>query len=132
MHKFVKRGLTVADVEEVDSVVDVDTQLVCRYHGYGDVRAYYEDMSAGGAGNARGLAGLDRTRVPLLAVHALDDPIAIYEVALADEVAATEHVMLLATTHGGHIGWPTGWRPAEHRWNFMVDIAMEHADEIVA
>ena len=131
MHKYVQKGITAREVEEIRSVIDIDTRLVCKYHGYDTVHDYYEDMSAGGSGDARGLRRLGGTRIPLLAVHAVDDPIAIYEVALADEVAKTDHVMLLATKHGGHIGWPTGMFPSRNRWNFMVDIAMEFASEVV-
>eukprot|EP00536_Pseudo-nitzschia_multiseries_P016446 jgi/Psemu1/263658/estExt_Genewise1Plus.C_11180002 len=130
MHKFAKKGVTVREVEEVQSVTEIDTKLVCKYHGYKTVYDYYEDMSAGGLGDAKGLKRLDSTRIPLLAVHAIDDPITIYEVTLADEVDKTENVMLLATKHGGHIGWPTGWFPSKNRWSFMMDIAMEFASEV--
>ena len=41
-----------------------------RYHGYGDVRDYYADMSAAGRGDAVGLAKLAGVGVPLLAVRA--------------------------------------------------------------
>ena len=61
-------------------------------------------MSAGGRGDAAGLERLSSARVPLLVVHAIDDPIAPFEVALAEEIAATKNVLLLATKHGGHIG----------------------------
>jgi len=132
MHKFSKKGVTVQDVEEVQSVTEIDTKLVCKYHGYKTVYDYYEDMSAGGLGDAKGLQRLESTRIPLLAVHAIDDPITIYEVTLADEVNKTENVMLLATKHGGHIGWPTGWFPSKNRWKFMMDVAMEFASEVTA
>ena len=131
MPKFLKRGITVAEVEDAQTVTDIDTKLVCKYHGYKTVFDYYEDMSAGGLGDEKGLKRLNGTKIPLLAVHAIDDPIAIYEVMLADEVAKTDNVMLLATKHGGHIGWPTGLFPSENRWNFMIDIAMEYASEVV-
>lgn len=130
MGRFVKKGLTLKDVEAVASVNDIDSELVCRYNGYPTVHDYYRDMSAGGAGDEHGLKRLNSAKVPLLAVHAIDDPIGIYESALADEVSKTDHVMLLATKHGGHIGWPIGLFPSKNRWNFMVDIALEFADEV--
>ena len=131
MGRFVQKGITVRDIEKVASVSDIDTDLVCRYNGFDTVYDYYRDMSAGGGGDEHGLKRLNRARVPLLAVHAIDDPIGIYESALADEVSGTDHVMLLATKHGGHIGWPHGMFPSKHRWDFMVDIALEFADEAV-
>jgi len=130
MGRFVRRGITVRDVEAVASVHDIDAQLVCRYNGFDTVRDYYRDMSAGGAGDEHGLRRLKGTKIPLLAVHAIDDPIGIYESALADEVPETDHVMLLATKHGGHIGWPTGMLPSKNRWNFMIEIALEFAAEV--
>ena len=92
---------------------------------------YYEDMSAGGLGDSKGITRLKGTQVPLLTVHAIDDPIAAYEVTLQNEIEKTDNVMLLATKHGGHIGWPTGWFPSKHRWKFMIDITLEYAFEIV-
>mmetsp|Transcript_48907 Transcript_48907/g.55397 ORF Transcript_48907/g.55397 Transcript_48907/m.55397 type:complete len:172 (-) Transcript_48907:40-555(-) len=131
MPKFVKRDITMDDVENVQTVIDIDTDLVCKYHGYKTVHDYYEDMSAGGLGDIKGINRLKGTKVPLLAVHAIDDPIAIYEVTLQNEIENTDNVMLLATKHGGHIGWPTGWFPSKNRWNFMIDIAMDYASEII-
>ena len=128
--KFLKKGLTIQEVENTQSVRDIDTQLVCKYNGYKTVYDYYEDMSAGGLGDGKGLKRLDGTKIPLLTVHAIDDPIAIFEVMLQDEIATTENVMLLATKHGGHIGWPTGMFPTKNRWSFMVDIALEYASEV--
>jgi len=123
--KLLKRGITADEVETIRTVVDIDTQLVCKYHGFKEVRDYYEDMSAGGRGDADGLARLAGAKVPLVVVHAIDDPISIYEVTLAKHVPKTDNVLLLSTKHGGHIGWPLGWTPAKKRWSFMVDIAME-------
>mmetsp|Transcript_22926 Transcript_22926/g.52727 ORF Transcript_22926/g.52727 Transcript_22926/m.52727 type:complete len:115 (-) Transcript_22926:734-1078(-) len=107
--------------------MDIDRELVCKYNGYDNVQDYYCDMSAAGRGDEKGIERLQGAAVPLLAVHAIDDPIAIFEVVLADEIEKTENVMLLATKHGGHIGWPQGTKPSENRWSFMMDIAMEFA-----
>jgi len=131
MPKFVTRNITVNDVEKSKTVMDIDADLVCKYHGYKTVHDYYEDMSAGGLGDSKGITRLKGTQVPLLTVHAIDDPIAAYEVTLQNEIEKTDNVMLLATKHGGHIGWPTGWFPSKHRWKFMIDITLEYAFEIV-
>jgi len=132
MPKFTQRGVTVADVEDAKTVMDIDRELVCKYHGYAKVQDYYEDMSAGGRGDEKGIARLKGAKVPLLAVHAMDDPIAVYEVVLAERIHETENVMLLATKHGGHIGWPQGISPSKNRWNFMMDVAMKFANVVGA
>jgi predicted alpha/beta-fold hydrolase len=131
MPKFVQRNITMEDVENAHTVIDIDTDLVCKYHGYSSVHEYYEDNSASGLGDTKGINRLMGTKVPLLAVHAIDDPIALYEVTLHNEISNTDNVMLLSTKHGGHIGWPTGWFPSKNRWNFMIDIAMDYASEII-
>lgn len=124
--KLDKRQITAAMVEPLVGVTDIDRVCVCKYHDYDDVRDYYADMSAAGRGDAAGLAKLQGVGPgPLLAVHAIDDPIAIFECCIPDKIRSTENVILLATTHGGHIGWPSGWSPSKRRWNFMVDVAME-------
>lgn len=132
MGRFAHKKITRRDVEKVASVRDIDTDLVCRYNGYGTVYDYYEDMSAAGAGDGPGLKRLNNAAIPVLAVHAIDDPIGVYESALQHEVPKTENVLLLATKHGGHIGWPSGIFPSQNRWNFMIEIALEFAAEVGA
>eukprot|EP00929_Paragymnodinium_shiwhaense_P060560 TRINITY_DN30232_c0_g1_i1.p1 TRINITY_DN30232_c0_g1~~TRINITY_DN30232_c0_g1_i1.p1 ORF type:complete len:539 (+),score=142.52 TRINITY_DN30232_c0_g1_i1:79-1695(+) len=132
MAKMVKKGITVAAVEKISSVCEMDTKLVCKYHGYETVRDYYEDMSAGGRGDEAGKAKLAGAKTPLLSVHALDDPITPYQCCLAKAMPETEHCILMATTHGGHIGWPTGMSPSKRRFGFMVDVAMEFASAVAA
>ena len=129
--KLAARALSARALERAATISDFDGAMVAPYHGYRDVRAYYEDMSAAGAGDAAGLAKLARGRAPLLAVHARDDPITAFETTLAPKIAAAaENVLLLVTKHGGHIGWPLGWRPAEKRWKFMGDVTMEFANAV--
>mmetsp|Transcript_7038 Transcript_7038/g.7214 ORF Transcript_7038/g.7214 Transcript_7038/m.7214 type:complete len:192 (-) Transcript_7038:52-627(-) len=118
-------SITTKRVEEIASVNELDYKLVCAYHKYANCSAYYEDLSAADRSNAQGLARLQGAAVPLLEVHAMDDPIAVFEVAAVDLVEQTENVMVLATKHGGHIGWPLGWRPTENRWGYMMDMTME-------
>ena len=132
MTNLIKRGITKQFVEDhIHTVYDIDSILVCKYHGYESIQDYYEDNSAAGKGDEEGLKRLNSVDIPLLLVHAMDDPIAIYEVVLAEEIPKTQNVMLLATKHGGHIGWPTGIFPSQNRWNYMIDIAMEYATTVV-
>lgn len=44
-------------------------------------------------------------RIPLLAFHALDDPVVCDEVLPYEEVKVTPYVILCTTTMGGHLGW---------------------------
>eukprot|EP00593_Proboscia_inermis_P013551 CAMPEP_0171324138 /NCGR_PEP_ID=MMETSP0816-20121228/115998_1 /TAXON_ID=420281 /ORGANISM="Proboscia inermis, Strain CCAP1064/1" /LENGTH=456 /DNA_ID=CAMNT_0011822993 /DNA_START=356 /DNA_END=1726 /DNA_ORIENTATION=- len=130
LHLVLKRGITTKGVEAIGSVNELDSKLVCAYHKYPNCGAYYEDLSAAGKGDAKGLARLQGAAVPLLEVHAMDDPIAVFEVAAVELVEQTENVMVLATKHGGHIGWPFGWRPTKNRWGYMMDISMEFTEAV--
>lgn len=44
-------------------------------------------------------------RIPLLAFHALDDPVVCDEVLPYEEVKVTPYVVLCTTSMGGHLGW---------------------------
>ncbi|KAG5191434.1 Alpha/Beta hydrolase protein, partial [Tribonema minus] len=80
-------------------VVDFDSDVVAPYHGYKDVYAYYEDMSAGCNGKHLSVAA------PLLAVQALDDPIMCPAGLPIADVDKNDNLWLLVTQKGGHIGW---------------------------
>lgn len=126
--KIARSGLVkAADVEAASSVTDLDRAVIVPVNGYHDVHEYYADMCAAGRGDAEGLKKLAGTAVPMLAVHAVDDPITVYETCLAPKAKETDNVLILTTVSGGHIGWPQGWRPSLKRWDFMTDISMTFA-----
>ncbi|KAJ8599184.1 hypothetical protein CTAYLR_007518 [Chrysophaeum taylorii] len=115
-------------IQRCSTVPEFDEAFVCRVHGYPALRAYYDDMSAAGAGDEAGLAKFSNLGTPLLVLHAKDDPILPVEACLPDKIAdASPHLTLLLTDVGGHVGWPVA-PIAKHRWGFMVEAALAFAD----
>ena len=48
---------------------------------------------------------MTRIKIPLLSLHALDDPIVAPYYLPWNEVKQTKHVVFGATNGGGHVGW---------------------------
>ncbi|KAJ1453438.1 Alpha/Beta hydrolase protein [Pelagophyceae sp. CCMP2097] len=129
--KLKARNVPLEPILQSSTVDGFDTTLVCAYHGYKDVEAYYEDMAAAGAGDLKGLSRLKNLAVPLLVLHAKDDPITPFEACLAPLVSkASEHVFVCATRVGGHVGWPQGDAPGDHRWKFSTDVVLAFANTV--
>jgi predicted alpha/beta-fold hydrolase len=88
------------DVEAVRRGVylhEFDRDLTAKVFGYPTVGAYYRDASS--------VDNLLKVRVPLLVLHAKDDPIAVGEAVPYDEVEANPHVFMAVTEGGGHLSW---------------------------
>lgn len=41
------------------------------------------------------------------------------------------NLVLLLTKRGGHVGWPLGWKPQDHNWQWMSDAASSFVNAIV-
>ena len=77
-----------------------DDAVTARLHGFRDADHYYQVSSCG--------RYLHAIRVPVLLVHALDDPF-VDEAAIPHEVIAANPVLHPAfTQHGGHVGFVAG------------------------
>ena len=64
---------------------------------------YYQDACIKGK--------LDKIKVPVLALNALDDPFSPGESLPLDEAEKSDHVAILTTAYGGHIGFMEGAFP---------------------
>ena len=122
-----KRRLSKEELESVlraQNMMELDDAFFVRYHGFQSLHEYYVEMGAMGDRDPTGR--IANVSVPLLVLHALDDPIAYWK-ALGDPNALTTtgkgYVMMLLTQRGGHVGWPTGWRPWNTRWEWMNNAA---------
>jgi predicted alpha/beta-fold hydrolase len=88
------------DVEAVRSgrhLYEFDRDLTAKVFGYATVGEYYRDASS--------IDKLLKVRVPLLVVHARDDPIAVNEAVPYDEARANPYVFMAVTDGGGHLSW---------------------------
>ena len=77
------------------SLRELEAATICPMNGFSDPEQYY----------AFATADLERIEVPLLAMHARDDPvIGIAELPLA-ELRARPRITLVLTDRGGHLGY---------------------------
>ncbi|MHC4378149.1 MAG: YheT family hydrolase [Planctomycetota bacterium] len=113
----------------LESLWEFDERITAPQAGYPSVEAYYADAAAEPT--------LDRARVPLRIIHALDDPLIPAEDYLRFAAEVPPGVELLLTERGGHVGFFAGARAAgprgrdgHRRWaehralDFLVERAM--------
>ncbi|KAI9793611.1 MAG: hypothetical protein M1833_000697 [Piccolia ochrophora] len=99
---------------------EFDREIQCPTWGYPTENAYYRDASSSDA--------LLSVRIPLFAINARDDPIAIEEALPLQEIGVSPYVVLCLTSHGGHLGW---FESGGGRWfakpaaNFLKKMATE-------
>jgi len=71
--------------------------------------------------------------VPLLVVHALDDPLMTWRTVAANDGlmhpanltsrTGSGNLFILLTKRGGHVGWPLGLLPFVDKWRWMSDVS---------
>lgn len=100
-HKDFPLPVSKAQILALKTIRDFDDLLTAQLHGFHNADDYYHKSS--------GKAFLKQVRVPLLLVHAKDDPFLSPAVLpKADEIPP--NVQLLLSSHGGHVGFVTGKR----------------------
>ena len=83
----------------------LDNRITAPSFGFGTADRYYSTQSA--------LRYLDQVRVPVLLIQAKDDTFIPFDAFESEAVRGNRHIELLATSHGGHVGF-LGKRP--HRF----------------
>ena len=76
---------------------EFDRAVQCPSWGYPTEGAYYRDASSTDA--------IAAIKIPFLALHATDDPIAVDEALPRQEFEQTQYGVLCTTSIGGHLGW---------------------------
>ena len=127
---FRRHGLDPKDIcaDHVVNIAHFDSASVVPFFGYKDVDEYYRDMSIAHHGR------LEQVVAPLLALHALDDPIIDadnYETGIAAAKRGAENLFFCITRTGGHVGWPLGVWPVGRRWEFMNRLTMQFCDAVL-
>jgi predicted alpha/beta-fold hydrolase len=84
-----------------------DDIYTSRHAGFRDVADYYERASA--------IGFVKDIRVPTLILHAKDDPFIHFSSFESRAVRDNPFVILLATEHGGHVGFISANREAQNR-----------------
>lgn len=75
---------------------DFDRDITIKFYGYKDVYTYYEDMAC--------LKYINNVQIPLLVVHARDDPLVPMSIFPEAELKANKNIMIVLTDIGGHTG----------------------------
>lgn len=84
-------------IHQLKYLWDFDREVQCAAWNYPTVGAYYRDASSAGS--------VLNIRIPTLALHAVDDPIAADEGVPYEEIRHNPYVVLCATSGGGHLAW---------------------------
>ena len=102
-HRLMPQYFSIDGLERVCSVYEFDDRITGPAFGFRGADEYYETQSA--------VRFLDGIRVPTLLIQAQDDPLVPFEVFHHPAVANNAHIELLATEHGGHVGFLSRRRP---------------------
>jgi predicted alpha/beta-fold hydrolase len=100
-------------LDQVQNIYEFDDRFTAQAFGFGSADNYYATQSAN--------QFLDRIRVPTLVVQAKDDPLIPFAVYDHPAFARNPHLRLLATEHGGHLGFISKTKP-----RFWLDQVLVH------
>ncbi|HWR51567.1 MAG TPA: alpha/beta fold hydrolase [Bryobacteraceae bacterium] len=90
-------------LDQVRSIREFDDRFTAPSFGFRDAAEYYDTQSA--------IRFLSAVRVRTLLLQAQDDPVIPFEIYERPEVRANPLVELVATRHGGHVGFLARSRP---------------------
>lgn len=90
------------DVAGLRTVMELDDRITAPSFGFGNAANYYRTQSA--------IGYLGAIRVPTLLIQAKDDTFVPFEIFESAAVRSNPRIELLATEHGGHLGF-IGRRP---------------------
>ncbi len=107
-----------AGVDDVRTIWEFDDRFTAPLFGFGTAANYYATQSS--------TRYLDAIRVPTLVICAKDDPLVPFRVYDHPAFRTNSALTLLATEHGGHVGFLS-----RHRPRFWVDaVALDWIEEI--
>jgi predicted alpha/beta-fold hydrolase len=99
---------SAAGLDEVRTIWEFDDRFTAPLFGFGTAANYYATQSA--------IRYLDAIRTPTLVICAKDDPLVPFETYGHPAFRSNPAVTLLATEHGGHLGFLSRRKP-----RFWVD-----------
>lgn len=88
---------TARDLAGLDSVIGIDDRITAPSFGFGNAENYYRTQSA--------LGFLAAIRVPVLLIQSRDDTFVPFASFESEAVRSNSRIELLATEHGGHVGF---------------------------
>jgi predicted alpha/beta-fold hydrolase len=109
-----------SDFGNTRSLYDIDNRITAPSFGFRDADHYYSTQSA--------MEFLWRIRVPGLLIQAKDDTFIPFDIFHHPAIAGNPNLQLLATDHGGHLGFLA--RRGQRFW--VDDAALAFVGEVVA
>lgn len=106
-------------IAAVKTIQGIDETVTAPLYGFANAAAYYAECSSG--------PWVARIRTPTLLISAEDDPLAPAGL-LPDESRRNPQVQLLATAHGGHVGFVDGSMFAPRFW--AEEQALRYLDRV--
>jgi uncharacterized protein len=88
---------STADLEDVKTIWEFDDRFTAPLFGFGTAANYYATQSA--------IGYLDGIRIPTLVVCSKDDPLVPFEIYDQPAFRSNPALTLIATEHGGHLGF---------------------------
>jgi uncharacterized protein len=111
---------TEEGLDEVKSIWEFDDRFTAPLFGFGTAANYYATQSA--------VRYLDQIRVPTLVICAKDDPLVPFEVYDHPAFRSNPAIRLIATEHGGHLGFLSRRNP-----RFWVDgVALRWMEDLLS
>ncbi|KAG5994718.1 hypothetical protein E4U52_000841 [Claviceps spartinae] len=112
--------LDLPAIEKVTYIHEFDREVQCPSWGYPTETAYYRDASS--------VDAVLNIRIPFVALHATDDPIAVHQALPYEEFKQNPNTVLITTSLGGHLCWfetgGTRWHP-KPVCNFLNHLAFK-------
>lgn len=105
--EFKDMNIDFDEVMNTKDVSDFDDKFTARMVGVKGFNEYYYKGSSG--------RGLGKVRIPMIALHAADDPIVNCIAAPKEEFRNNKNLVLALTKTGGHVGFFKGMLPPK-RW----------------
>lgn len=109
---------SAAELAGYRTLWEIDDQVTAPSFGFGGAANYYETQSSRNF--------LDAIRVPAVLIQAKDDTFIPFEIFRHPAVAANPRVRLVATEHGGHLGFIA--RRAPRFWVDQAALEFIHAN----
>jgi predicted alpha/beta-fold hydrolase len=97
-HLYSDEGL-----DAITCIWEFDDKYTGPLFGFGNAETYYRTQSA--------QQFLDKIRIPALVVQAKDDPIVPFEIYSHPAFSTNPFLRLVATEHGGHLGFLSRYQP---------------------
>ncbi|GAO19775.1 hypothetical protein UVI_02044210 [Ustilaginoidea virens] len=113
-------NLDLPSIAKVKYLHEFDREVQCPTWGYPTETAYYRDASSTDA--------VLNIRIPFVALHATDDPIAVREALPYEEFRLNPNTVMVTTSLGGHLCWfelgGARWHP-KPVCNFLNHLAFQ-------